>query len=160
MTPNMQFTLILLAMFVAYFIYWTVQSVIETRKVRYIIDHGKKYRVYVKDVDARSNMFGGKYDLYVAIPTEKGDVKLKNYPRIRKSPYTPGSEVEIHYCPEYRGEFVFADDFIPNMRPISVIKGGRILWDKYIIRSILTFVICGAIILFGLYFFGEPPILH
>lgn len=160
MAPNLQFTLIIAAMFLVYFIYWTAHTVIESKKIQYIIDRGKKYRVYVTQVDATTGFFGSKYDLYASIPTSKGDVKLKNYPKIRKSPYTNGSEIEIHYCPEYRGEFVFADDFIPYMRPMSVIRGGRILWDKYISRTILIWVICAAIIFFGLYFFGEPPILR
>lgn len=161
MNPDLQFALLILAIFAFYYIYWLVKTLQENKKIRQIRAKGEAYTVLIHNIDSNIKRMGNRFNIMVKLDLPTGMRTIQNYPKIRRSPYQAGSEIDIVYSKEHPSEFIFAEERVLKYdRPFSVSDGDRISPFKLIIRTLITWAIAAAVIVLGIYFFGVNGVYY
>lgn len=161
MHPDLQFTLLIIAIFAFYYIYWLVKTLQENKKMRRIREKGQEIRTVITKIDSNLRRLGNRYDVQVTLNVPGGTRTLVNYPKIRKSPYQPGTPIDIIYSDEFRTEYIFADERALRVdRPFGVVDGSRITPWKLALRTAVVWAVCAAIIVLGIYFFGVNGVYY
>lgn len=161
MNPDLQFTLLIIAIIAFYYIYWLIRTLQENKKMREIREHGQEIDAPIYNIESNLRRMGNKYNVQVRLETPLGIRMLVNYPKIRQSPFRAGMEVPIIYYEKYRNEYIFAEQRVLKMdRPFGVTDNDRINPVKLVIRTIVVWAICAAVIWLGLYFFGSGGVYY
>lgn len=161
MNPDLQFTLLIIAIFVFYYVFWVVKTVQENRKIRTFRETGEVRSVVIHNIDSNLRRMGNRFNIIVKLDIPGGMKTLTNYPKIRRSPYQPGSEISIIHSSRFPSEFIFEEERVLKYdRPFYVVDNGRINPLKFLVRSLITWAIAAAIILLGLYFFGANGVYY
>lgn len=161
MHPDLQFALLLIAIFAFYYIYWLVKTLQENKKMREIREKGTRMTAVVSHIDSNIKRLGNRFDIQVKLETPSGIRTVVNYPKVRKSPYQPGSEIDIIYSSAHKSEYIFAEERVLKYdRPFTVVDDSRITPWKLAVRTAVVWAICAAIIALGIYFFGVGGVYY
>ncbi len=155
MHPNTQFTLIFLGLVAVYYVVWLFRTIREAGKSGYIIRHGSVYPAVVTKVTSTGIWSGNKQTVYAKIKTPKGTREVHCFPTMRKCVYNTGSQIQLHYCPEYRDEFIFTKEYLPYKPLFHAVADGAIVWPRFIIHTVATWAIAVIIITVSLHYFGS-----
>lgn len=156
MSPNAQYVLAVLVIFGAYYLFWTLRTLHEGRKIRHIREKGEEYDAFLANVDSNIHNSGNRFHVFVHIDTPTGKRRLRNYPKVKRIPYGVGMNVPVFFSPDYNDEFVFKEDWVlRHARPLVALQEGRVNWKKFVLLTVVYLAVVVAVILVGLHFFGE-----